>query len=306
MSRAPLLCARRPLARRHGIALGLGLLLAQASALAWTPRSQLSGDAFASAYQPQPYQDLTQHPSFYFDTGDFGPIDPALAQVHSRTADVQLGNGAQMHAAVESAMGLLRARASADYPYLAQTYGRGLATASATFADTVRVGGAGLALGTPVNYRLDLRISGSLLGQLNLNAPLSNTYADASALLRLADLSSGQQMSFEWRSKDQATGLYSVTLNTAVGHDLRLTGNLSVGAWADSASTARSASANFMNTAVFHLTPSVAGLNTVGVSGHDFSAAPVPEPASWALMLAGGLGVLAWQRRQAGRARGAS
>lgn len=292
MSRATLLSTRP-------IALALTLLLAQASALAWTPRAQLSGDAFASAYQPQPYQDLTQHPSFYFDTGDFGPIDPALAQVHSRAADVQLGNGAQMHAAVESAMGLLRARASSEYPYLAQTYGRGVATASATFADTLRVDGAGLALGTPVNYRLDLHISGRVLGQLGSTSPLSNTYADASALLRLADLSSGQQVSFEWRSRDQATGLYSITLNTAVGHELRLTGNLGVSAWADSASTSRSASANFMNTAVFNLTPSVAGLNTVGVSGHDFSASPVPEPAGWALMLAGGLGLLAWRRRQA-------
>lgn len=298
MSRVPLLTTRP-------IALALALLLAQASALAWTPRAQLSGDAFASAYQPQPYQDLTQHPSFYFDTGDFGPIDPALTQVHSRAADVQLGNGAQMHAAVESAMGLLRARASAEYPYLAQTYGRGVATASATFADTLRVDGAGLALGTPVNYRLDLHISGRVLGQLGTTAPFSNTYADATALLRLADLSSGQQVSFEWRSRDQATGLYSITLNTAVGHELRLTGNLGVSAWADSAVAGRSASADFMNTAVFQLAPSVAGLNTVGVSGHDFSAAPVPEPASWALMLAGGLGVLAWQRRQAGRTRGA-
>jgi hypothetical protein len=281
---------RRPVPRAAGPALlALGLALAQGSALAWPPRAELKGEVFASAYQPQPFEDLTEQHSFNFYDPDYLPPDPRVRQIQRRRAEVQLGNDAHMRAEVEASVGLLRAQVSAAYPSMQELYGRGLASTSATFVDTLLVGGAGLAAGTPVNYRLDLRISGEVLNQLGQNGVHSGTYATASALLRLEDLGSGQQALLDWRSQDQATGLYSVVLNTVVGQELRMTGNLSLVAWAESAGTRRSASADFMNTAVFKLAPSVAGLNTVGVSGHDFAVTAVPEPGSWALMLAGGL-----------------
>ena len=56
----------------------------------------------------------------------------------------------------------------------------------------------------------------------------------------------------------------------------------------DYAATGRfRAEADFAHSAGYELIP-VAGLNTTGASGHNFLAAPVPEPGTWALM-AGGL-----------------
>ena len=65
-----------------------------------------------------------------------------------------------------------------------------------------------------------------------------------------------------------------------------LTGGNVVGIELSNATLARAAEADFSHSAYFYLSPSVAGLNTVGASGHDFMA-PVPEPAAAALLVAG-------------------
>ena len=84
-----------------------------------------------------------------------------------------------------------------------------------------------------------------------------------------------------------------------MGHSLGVSGMLYAGAYVSSyAQLGRSAVADFYHSAVYRLAPSVAGLNTVGASGHDFLA-PVPELSTWVAMLLGlaTLGGLARFRR---------
>lgn len=197
-------------------------------------------------------------------------------------------------------IGLLKAYASATYPRCCDALGHTVAygyangTVQGSFYDTVVVAGGGLAVGTPVSYRLDLRIDGSLSSPaFESGGALS---AEGIAEARLVDRDSRQGAILNWDAKKQATGVYSLTLLTQVGHTLSINGMLFADAYVGSgAVTARSAESDFYHSAGYTLVPSVAGLNTVGASGHDF-ASTVPEPTS-ALLAGLGLVAVFGQRR---------
>lgn len=210
------------------------------------------------------------------------------------------GGGAR--ASFLGTIGLLKAYASASYPRCCAANGQTVAygyangTAQGSFFDTIVVGGAGLAAGTPVSFRLDVRIDGTLSAPaFESGGALS---ADGIAEARLVDRDSRQEARLRWDAKQQATGTYSLTLDTQVGHTLSISGMLFAEAYVGSgAVTARSAESDFYHSAGYTLTPSVSGLNTVGASGHDFATA-VPEPGS---ALLAGLGLAAvfgrrWRR----------
>lgn len=200
-------------------------------------------------------------------------------------------------------IGLLKAYASANYPRCCDAQGNTVAygyangTAQGRFYDEVVVGGAGLAAGTVVTYRLDVRIDGGISSpSFESGGALS---ADGIAEARLVDTTSRQEANFRWDAKNQATGVYSLSLTTAVGHILGISGSLFADAYVGSgAKSARSAESDFYHSAGYTLTPSLGGLNTVGASGHDFAAA-VPEPGS-ALLASLGLAAVFGRWRQRG------
>lgn len=202
-------------------------------------------------------------------------------------------------------IGLLKAYASATYPRCCDAQGNNVAfgfangTAQGSFYDTIVVGGGSLASGTPVSYRLDFRIDGTLSSPaFESGGALS---ADGIAEARLVDLNSRQEVSIRWDAKTKSTGVYSLVLQTQVGHALGISGMLFAEAYVGSgAVTGRSAESDFYHSAGYTLAPSVAGLNTLGASGHDFATSAVPEPASGWLAA---VGLVALGAGQASRRR---
>lgn len=227
-----------------------------------------------------------------YQTFDWQDKPQALA-LNALDAQSAAGGGGAT-ASFLGTIGLLKAYASATYPRCCDAQGHTVAygyangTVQGNFYDTVVVSGGGLAVGTPVSYRLDLRIDGSLSAPaFESGGALS---AEGIAEARLVDRDTHQEATLRWDAKKQATGVYSLTLLTQVGHTLSINGMLLADAYVGSgAVTARSAESDFYHSAGYTLAPSVAGLNTVGASGHDFASA-VPEPAS---ALLAGLGMVA-------------
>ncbi|MDH4391984.1 MAG: PEP-CTERM sorting domain-containing protein, partial [Aquabacterium sp.] len=285
-----------------GAALALGALWPAAGmAQTW----QLSANLLANAVQFTPGSGLTVS-----NNDDLNLLNqPGANQLQVRSELSETPVGGRADARFMGRVGLLKAYAAASNPYCCDLQGHVLtigysnATVLGRFYDTVLVGGAGLAAGTPVSYQVEVDISGSLSRPVfELGGFLS---VDGLAELRLRDLTSFQEVALNWNASKEAPGRYVLTLATQVGHSLGMSGMLYAGAYVSSyAQLGRSAVADFSHSAAYSLTPSVAGLNTVGASGHDFLAAPVPEPATWASMLLGlaALGGLARVRRCGPRA----
>lgn len=267
---------------------------APAQAQTW----QLTGfvNATAVMFTPGPGQ-------AFYNVDDVYLLNDAAAttmQQVQRTAVVD--NGGDSIARFEGEIGLLRGYAAASYPVCCTIDGTVVTTGYAggrvdgSFYDTIHVTGAGLAVGTPVRYEVDFDVSGHLSSPSYESGGYLSAFGLANVLLR--DLTSFQEVSFSWDVSRDAGGRYTLVLDTVVGHSLALSGALNVGASVDAYATlGRWVEADLGHSAGYSLRPSVAGLNTVGASGHDFLA-PVPEPEGWALM-AGGLLALALQRRAA-------
>jgi len=261
----------------------LGLLLLGAAARA--QNYQITGhvNTLASTFAPGPREDQNHVDHFsWYDR-------PEARVVQSLSEFSSVSNGGYGRASLSAGMGELRALSQSYYPSglpEPHYYGYSFGTAQATFADTVRVEGAGLAVGTPVRYQLHLWIDGSISSpSFEIGGHLS---ADGLAEMQLIDRTNNQRQSLSWDIKRHSTGWYSIALDTVVGHDLMVTGMLYASASVDSSATlARYAESDFSHTARYFLQPSLAQLNTVGASGHDFNISLVPEPSAAWLLLAG-------------------
>lgn len=287
----------RPSARHSSLQPALAALILLAS----------MSHAQAQSYQLSAY--TRSHAADFLhndDKTDFQNFDwldkPQALTLNSLDTQAQVVSGGKASAKVLASIGMLKAYAFASYPYgydaqghLVQ-YGYGNGTAQASFFDTLVVSSNTLAIGTPVSYRMDFTINGTLSSpNFELGGYLS---ASGIAEMRLRDRESGETSILSWNASTQATGVYSLVLNTQVGHTLSINGMLYAGADVGSyAQTGRSTEADFYHSAYYQLTPSDSGLNTTGLSGHNFLTTAVPEPASYAL-LALGLGLLGFIRRR--------
>lgn len=222
-----------------------------------------------------------------------------LPNVLSTASGVSIGGSAS--AMFKGSIGSLKAYSLATFPLGIGPFntllftGNAKASAGGDFFDLLTVSGAGLAVGTPVSYRLDFSIDGTVTPASSQPSDPFYAYAIASVVLR--DLSDGQRVMFDWNTSANTPGVYSLNLATKVGNTLKIEGSLGTATGVDALSpVVRRAEADFYHSALYSLTPSVAGLNTTGASGHSFLT-PVPEPATWALFASGLLGLLWMQRR---------
>jgi hypothetical protein len=96
------------------------------------------------------------------------------------------------------------------------------------------------------------------------------------------------------------TGVLRITLDTFIGHTLKIDAWLDLFNQSYSLGLAGSALGDFRNTFDADLRSDVAGVELIGELGGIAAVGAVPEPGSWVLLLAGLAGLLGWRRR-AGR-----
>lgn len=246
-----------------------------------TVTAEVTSRAPVAAYQSNPDSVLRQD-------------DPRATQPNALAVDAAAGPGAA-HAKFIGSLGVLKAYAATSFPYAYNAAnelvndGYASARVDGNFLDQVLVTGAGLALLTPVTYSIVFDIAGTT----------SSRTAYATAGATLSDVSRGTYATpLNWDSRSSAPGRFTVSIDTFVGDTLQIYGKLSVHAdsYSNSADTS-SGVADFYNSAHFHLTPSVAGLNTIGASGYNYLATTVPEPATAWLLAFGLAGLLSHRRR---------
>ena len=218
--------------------------------------------------------------------------------VLTQRSDTVLSNGAQAHAQIEASMGVLRGKLSTHYE---KTFNgdEGFVDAifSTSFEDFIEVTAPGLAEGTPVTYTFSLTIDGTS-GVTPLPAAPGALGVGFAASMGPAWLSPVPRVrTIDWQMS-QGDGVFSQTFEAVVGELVRVRGTLFAGSQAGFRNGTTDAWADYMSTARFQLTPSVAGANTVSVSGHDYAISAVPEPGTAVLFVMGALYVLAlWRGR---------
>ncbi|MDO9235645.1 MAG: hypothetical protein Q7U28_06370 [Aquabacterium sp.] len=263
----------------------LGLFVAGgSSALAGTYQSAGNVNTIATnVISPQP--ESVQHVANY----DWINNPQAATPTHIEQV-AEVSNGGISRAGATGQIGVLKAWAEASYPaYTASTPWNGYATgtALASFYDTIAVTGAGLAVGTPVTYTLSVYVNGT---QSSPTFEIGGAYsAYALSEARLTNVAQGTTTIKSWNADKDAVGWYNLSLDTVVGSELGVSAMLYVGAYVSAyATVAHSAFADYGHSAHYYLTPSIASLNTIGSSGHDFTiSTAVPEPQTAVLALLG-------------------
>lgn len=227
----------------------------------------------------------------------WGPNSPPQPGWHRVAESSSVLGGNEGMARFEADLGLLKAYASATFSSRQQpdVYGGAYGQAGGSFSDEWLIQAPGLADGTPLQLNFTIHIDGSFSSvRTQYGTPL---LANAAVNLVAQDQARtiGTQY-FNWDGLTQPVGDYTWSVNTAVGHTLELTAQLSAIGRLDNFATTDTVYADFGHTVRLVLAPPDSGVSTVSLGGHDYALSAVPEPKAWLMVLAGLLGGLAWRR----------
>ncbi len=167
----------------------------------------------------------------------------------------------------------------------------------AFFEDQITVGSSTLANGTPVILDFLLHASGTataISGGDELASAEMHTEFQLLDFNREANPGSNFDIIYGLGTYDQV-----VSIQAEVGDVLGIHGSLFADGNAPDFDGLGPASFSYSDPASLHILAVTPDLDLVSASGHDYSPGGVPEPAAWALMLAGfaGVGVALRRRR---------
>jgi hypothetical protein len=233
------------------------------------------------------------------DSDSYSSFDPAqVAVTHSVSSSVT-GYGSASNGSMQGTAGHFSMQA---YSLAVDPLAHGCSqcgtlvsqqTDSGGFTDSLLLSSATLATGTPVDLLFTMNLSQSFSA-----SQAQSVYLRAGYQAQLIVSDAHQSASLFDDGPGGYPDVFSIVLHTAVGQTVSMNGATQIGTYAEYIDqTARSITE--WASVDFHADALTAGVVLSSVSGHDYAAPPVPEPAAW-LMMALGLPLLALRRR-AGR-----
>lgn len=194
--------------------------------------------------------------------------------------------------------------------------GTAMIYADAHFNDTLLVVSKTLAKGAPVDIRFSGRVHGAiaqpegslgnhiraaawLIGDWHIET--SSLYGDSTIVADERCI--GRGLGETCAAGPNSFGDYAFIVSTRVGETVTLWAGLSAGLNAGIPQSfegnyySQTSFANALNSMTMFAAPIDVGVNLIAQSGHNY-AAPVPEPATWAIAIGGVLGLLAVVRRR--------
>lgn len=241
-----------------------------------------------------------------YDLAREGPVagpSEASASVLRQELDSSRPSGwlyrQQSAAWARSEAGVLRAEASAGYFTDGfRTFDSVTARAVARFEDVLRVEGSGSG---SVDVALVFRVSGALGGVLNSAYAMGGLSLLGSSVIDFRQADPGAVSRYTCHSVLGAGDcLGQIILRLPANTDLPMSGYLGVVASAVGVPGRDNASAHFGRTAFVEVAVLTPGFTLRSDSGYEYASA-VPEPATWALLLAGSAMVSACSARRVRR-----
>lgn len=236
---------------------------------------------------------------------DIGVNEPALASasVISQVIDSTRPSGwlyrRQSAASAQAEAGVLKAVATAGYFTDGfRTFESVTARAVASFDDVLRIKGPGSG---STDVSVAFRVSGALGGAAFSSFAMAGLDLLGSRLIDFRNSEAGSIGSYTCTTSGaSATCDGEVTLRLPVNTDLPISAHIGVVASAVGSPGRDNASAQYGHTAFVQVSLLSPSFSLVSESGHDY-ASPVPEPAAWAAVLSGLLGLAATVRAARGR-----
>lgn len=210
----------------------------------------------------------------------------------SRTASVTDGPNKEASGFVAGSMGILKAKAFSKFPGTNSTdYSNAHSNVNAL--DYLTVTSGNLPIGTPVSLNFLMHLSGTFSTP---NFQIGGSYQAFASALMTSNSSLGSVYKQYQNTGSLAPFDLTATMMAKVGEKISIGYSLDAMTYVSGyATVAHQATVDFSSTAKLNVWSSDPNVTLLAQSGHNY--APVPEPASFAALAVGALGLLRRRRR---------